>query len=225
MRTRLLIYVTSECNLSCKWCNQKYTMSQNEGYEMSMEEVHAIVESCKRRNIRFNYIELTGGEPTLWKHIREGVAAFRRISNEVTLVTNGNNPELILSLDLRTWGVSASQATKAQLEKYRNSTSGSIFYNAHSHKQTPDKPLPDTLPADCGVSYLPHKRIQQNSYTYIRGKVYYCCTAFPLSEKVGLTPDLVCDFEDNFIAKFADKTFNKSICSYCLCNKKVWMQL
>jgi hypothetical protein len=36
-------------------------MRENAGYEMSREEVDAIVDSCLKRNIRFDVIELTGG--------------------------------------------------------------------------------------------------------------------------------------------------------------------
>lgn len=224
MYLRLLIYVTSDCTLKCKWCNQNYTMTENKGYQMSMDEVWDIVESCKKRKLRFNYIELTGGEPSLWKSIKKGAEAFSEICDVVTLVTNGNNPELVLSLNLKEWGVSSSQASKEQLKVYHDRKRGDVFYNAHSHKKTPEVPLENALPADCSVRFTARNMIPQNSYTYIRGKVYYCCTAFPLSEKAGLTPDIVCDFEDDFITKFADKTFDKPICSYCLCNKKVWDQ-
>ena len=96
-----------------------------------------------------------------------------------------------------------------------------IYYNDHQHKKLTDIPLPDSIPASCGISITP-QLIPQNLIAYIKGKVYYCCNTFQISKKLPLTDDLVCDFEDDFMAKFSNKKYDKAQCAYCHCNGKVW---
>jgi organic radical activating enzyme len=222
MKTNLVIWVTSDCNLTCKWCDQEHTMRQNAGYQMSMSEVNYIVDSCINRGLRFDIIEITGGEVTLWNNIKKGAEAFRTICDELTLVSNGNNPELILSLNLPWWVVSASQATKEQLSVYKNSDrTDSICYNEHQHKKLTEIPIPGSVPAQCNVRTTP-KLIPQNLIAYIRGSVYYCCNTYQISKKLPLTDDLVCSFDDDFMTKYSDKKYDKAQCAYCHCNGKVW---
>lgn len=220
MVNRFYIWVTSNCNLSCKWCSQKFTISQNRGYEMYKGEVDYIVYSCLGRNIHFDIIELTGGEASLWSHLEYGYSEFMKIADSVTMVTNGNNPERVKALGMKEWIVSASQATEEQLKKYDGCP---VKLNTHSHKKPPEKPLSDVLPAKCCVSITPDGRKPQNAMEYIRGKVYYCCDAFAHSEYVN--EDVSYDFEDDFIMKFSDKKYDKKMCRYCLCNNKVWNKL
>lgn len=220
MKTRFYIWVTSDCNLKCKWCSQRHTIQQNLSYQMSMVEVYNIVNSCKDRGIHFDIIEITGGEPSVWKNIKKGIRAFQEICDQVTLVTNGNNPELIMSLGLNHWIVSASQATQEQIEAYKVAGDRVVF-NTHSHKCPPDTPVINSLPAKCCISVSRQGELQ-NGIEYIRGKVYYCCDAFTYSGKAGLTDDIVCDFEDDFLSFFSNKKYDKEICKYCLCNGNVW---
>lgn len=222
MISRLVIWVTSDCNLTCKWCSQKYTMTGNKGYQMSLDEVNYIVNSCKDRNIHLDVIEITGGEVSLWKNIKEGVKLFSQICDTVTLVTNGNNPELILSLGLKSLIVSSSQATKKQLVQYIGKPG--VSFNAHTHRKLPDKVMDDKFPVNCNIKTSPEGFMQNNIF-YLKGNVYYCCNTFALSEKVKPTEDMVCKFEDDFLLRFNNKKYDKEICHYCLCNDKIWKQL
>jgi len=221
MNVRMVIWVTSVCNLRCKWCNQQYVMDTYSNYHMSQGEVDHFVQSCKDRGIRFAVIELTGGEPSLWANLEYGVRKFQEIADQVILITNGNDTQRILDLGLSHFVVSASQANEKQLEIYRASDRH-IIYNQHQHKLSPTTPVPDSLPADCCADEDPFTKEPQNSIEYILGKVYYCCGAVACSEYAGMTEDLVCNFEDDFIIKFSDKKYDKAICQYCLCNNKVW---
>lgn len=222
MITRLMIWVTSDCSLNCKWCSQRYTRKRFEGYQMSLDEVEYIVNNCQRRGLYFDVIEITGGEPSLWENLEYGVRRFGYICDSVTLVTNGNNPERIKALGLKEWVVSASQATQEQIEAYRDTPA---IYNTHQHRQPPTEPLDDVLPADCCVALTPNGAYPQNLIMYLRGKVYYCCNAFALSEFAGEETGTVCDFEDDFMVLFSDKTYDKQICRYCICNHNVWNRI
>lgn len=223
MNTRFYIWVTSDCNLACPYCIQKYTMLQNKGYEMSLEEVKHIVDSCKKRGIHFTEIELTGGEASLWAHLEEGYKLFSTICDSVTLATNGNNPERVLALGMKTWIVSASQATPAQMKKYQH-VRHLLTVNSHKHKKMPTSPVQGVIPSVCCTRINP-QGVPQIAIEYIRGKVYYCPDCFAHSEHVEMTPDLVCDFEGDFLTRFTNKTYDKEICKYCLGNQKIWNQL
>jgi organic radical activating enzyme len=221
--THLVIWVTSDCNLNCRLCNQKYTMYKSAGYQMSIREVDRIVVSCLKRGLHFEEIELTGGEPSLWRNIKYGVRLFSKICDTVTLVTNGNDPELIISLNLKKWIVSAGQITDEQLQIYE-SVKDKITFNG-IHKKTPNKAISDSLPADCSIRFSRPEEMPQNNLLYFCGYICYCCNAFALSEKTGLSDSIACRFEEDFMAKFKDKDYTEEICSYCLCNGKVWNQL
>lgn len=225
MNIRLYIWVTSKCNLACPYCSQKYTMSQNKGYEMNLAEVRYIVDSCHERGLHFRTIELTGGEASLWKHLEAGFKQFSTICDTVTMATNGNNPERVIALGMKSWIVSASQASPEQLQKYHTTVpKGRISFNTHKHKKPPSEAMKDVLPAVCCTRVTPSGE-HQVTMEYLRGKVYYCCDAFAHTEYVKVTDDIVCDFEDDFVGKFSNKDYNKEICRYCLCNQRVWNQL
>lgn len=222
MITRLMIWVVSECTLNCKWCSQKYTRCKYDGYQMSMDEIEYIVNSCQRRGLYFDVIELTGGEPSLWKNLEYGVRRFGYICDTVTLVTNGNNPERIKALGLKEWIVSSSQATEEQLNAYVGT---SAQYNSHEHRKPPIEALEEVLPADCCVALTPDGEYPQNLVMYLQGKIYYCCNAYALSEFAGEEAGTVCSFEDDFMILFSDKQYDKQICLYCICNHKVWNKI
>jgi len=197
-------------------------MRENVGYEMEKQEVDDIVSSLLRRNIRFDIIELTGGEASVWTNLEYGYKEFCKVADVVTMVTNGNNPLRVKSLGMKAWIVSSSQATDDQIKQYEGCP---VIFNSHEHKKLPVKPFDNVLPASCCVSVTPDGKHPQNALEYIRGKVYYCCDAYAHSEHAGMTDDIVCDFEDDFISKFSDKKYDKEICRYCLCNGKIWTQL
>lgn len=213
---RLLIWVTSRRTLKCKHCSQAQTMREDPGYEMSICEVDEIFEQL--RDNPPAVIELTGGEPSLWSHLEYGVRRFSQIS-EVTLVTNGNNPERIKALGLKTWIVSASQASPRQMAAYQGTPA---LYNSHEHKPLPTKPFEGVLPASCCVALSPEGK-PQNNLMYYQGRIYYCCNAHELSIISG--EDNSCDFYNDWRKIFSDKKYDKEICRYCICNHKIWNQL
>ena len=219
MNIRFYIWVTSNCNLACPLCMQDYSMKSNKGYSMSREEIDTIVESCLRRNIRFHVIELTGGEASIWPHLEYGYEQFCRIADSVMLATNGNNPERIIALGMKTWIVSESQATPEQMEHY-NPLRTKLIVNNHAHKRVPDTPI-GPLPAACTISRAPDGS-PQNAILYRRGKVYYCCNLPSVEDKVPITPEGVIGFEEDFLAHFSAKKYDQPQCRYCLSNSYVW---
>lgn len=218
-----MIWVTSRCNLHCKLCSQGHTMRSYPEFDMQKKEVDYIVENIKRRHIKIWTIELTGGEASLWDHLEYGVTRFREICDDLTLVTNGNNPERVIALGMRRWIVSSSQANPVQMATYKR-INGQIVYNSHRHKRLPESPVPGTLPAVCCVQTDPY-RVRQNNILYLDNKIWYCCNAFALTERVPLSDSIYCGFEEDFISKFKDKRFDETICAMCLCNHRVWNKI
>jgi hypothetical protein len=192
---------------------------------MPMSEVQHIVDSCKKRGIYFSVIEITGGEVTLWENLEEGVEALWEITDDIFFVTNGNNPKRVINLGLKHWILSTSQATKEQIKEYKNYLP-QMGVNGHAHKPVYREPILGTLPAMCVAGISPfNSKVRENSIEYLKGKVYYCNSIFPLSCKMPLTDDLVCDFEDDFLTKYKNRRFDKKVCQICLCNSRVWSRV
>ena len=223
MNTTLLLWVTSKCNLKCPLCAVKYIQKLHPDYEMSIEEVKEIIKSSKERNIHYGMIHYGGGEPTVWSHLKEATDLFYEsgITDHITLISNGNKPEKIFEIShmLPCYAISSTQANQEQLEKFVK-TGHKILYNNTQHVNLHTQPQSNTLPAQCCNAYDYLNR-ETNQVHYVNGKIYYCCYALVISEIVGLTNDLYCDFKDDFISHFKDKKYDKNICEYCLCNGKV----
>lgn len=227
MKVNLLIWVTSHCNLKCHLCMVKYSQSLMPDYEMGLEEVIHIINSSKERGFHYDMITLTGGEPTQWTYLKEGVRLFYRsgITDHISLISNGSHPQAIFEISemLSSYAISATQASEYHLQLFRNS-GHRIIYNNETHKELPIKPILDTLPARC-CNWLDQLGREVNQVFYVREKVYYCCMVLVESKHEEITEDLCCSFEDDFIQYYKDKRYDKRICQYCLCNEKVWDSL
>lgn len=223
---KMYLWVTSDCNLACPLCNQKYARNLHKGYNMSMDELRFFIASSIDRGIHYFTIELMGGEPTMWPNLEEAVNLIydSKVCDHITLATNGNTPEKILKLEslLYYWVVSRTQATPEQVARYMP-FSYKITFNKEPHRAEPNRSIPDTLPAVCCVTQ-DKWRTPYESVLYLKGKVYYCHFA-PALERWTPRDDLSCDFKDDFVKKFLGKKYDKKICTYCTGNNKVWEQL
>ena len=221
---RLMLWVTSRCTLDCPFCSQGNTRRLHSDYEMSLEELKFIIDSSRSRGLRYETVEFTGGEPTLWTHLEEAAhLVFNSgICNNLFLVTNGNNPERIRPLLplLDYYCVSSSQANAQQVDAHK-AFGHRIYWNEHKHKQIPTVGLIDVLPAECCVRVNPDGTLV-NTLMYLKGMVYYCCNAYHNSKIISGDSGLYCRFEEDFALKFSNKNYDKQICRICLCNRKVW---
>jgi 7-carboxy-7-deazaguanine synthase len=103
---------TAVCNLSCSWCDTKYSWEQK--YKDTWKEVTAgeLEEQFPKHAPRMGLV-ITGGEPMLWEKNQE----FRKLMiaawgafHRVTIETNGTIlPQWLLRYDLqalhKSWGV------------------------------------------------------------------------------------------------------------------------
>jgi len=192
---------------------------------MSMEEVNNFIASSSARGIHYSCITYAGGEPAMWTHLKEATKLLYEsgVTNKIELVSNGTYPDRILEIEpmLSAYAISTTQCPPENLSKF---TGCRVVFNSMPHRPLPLVPIENTLPAFC-CSDADLSGEKSNQLNYINGKVYYCCNALLQSERTGITDDLVCDFEEDFIEKYRDKKYDKEICKYCLCNSRVWEKI
>lgn len=96
--TKLFIFVTNRCNVTCSWCLDAKRDSKNQGASLSKELTTAeFIHIAQSSEERISYLTLTGGEPFLRSDIDQIVKAFYKYSQTrfVTITTNGAFPERI----------------------------------------------------------------------------------------------------------------------------------
>ena len=87
---RLIIFVTTKCDLRCKHCFFSYALNK-QIQELEPEDVKKIMDNYSDS---LESIIVTGGEPFLNKNLVGIICNLK--SNSVSIPTNGNNPSLIL---------------------------------------------------------------------------------------------------------------------------------
>jgi hypothetical protein len=221
---RLTLVVTGDCNLSCPYCGQAQLRRCLRGYHMNLDEVSRFIERCRDLEVRYQTIRLCGGEPTLWKHIREGVPLIKAsgIADGLDMYTNGIRTHVIDDVvdHFREINVSVyeNNVVEARLLKERHGEKVRLVRSIH--RKLPDQPLPDTLPAICRCT----------AQGYVQGRFYACPNVYAKALHLGVDsedPELSCSIDDDFGAHFEDhetSRFKHPICSVCLSNQKVWEQ-
>lgn len=151
---RLSLYVTSVCSLDCEECIMQFLMKADPKYQMSLEELERFIQASEYSNYSFDFL-LTGGEPLIWKNLREGLKRLRRsrICNSIQILSNAMNidrldDEIMGYLDgLR---VSEYSTNKDNIQILLKKWPDKIwFVNREEFWMNPKTPVPGTLPAKC----------------------------------------------------------------------------
>jgi len=80
------------CNLDCPWCDTKVKMRASNEATYSLRELQSIIDKRKAG------VLVTGGEPTVGKHINDAITILNTLNYQVANVeTNGYNLEELLS--------------------------------------------------------------------------------------------------------------------------------
>lgn len=82
----ILVELTNQCNLSCKHCFDK---RHDAGGYLSIHTLETILHQAKQHG--FDYLSLTGGEPTLHPEFQKILSMATRAGYKVGFVTNGWN--------------------------------------------------------------------------------------------------------------------------------------
>lgn len=223
---QLTMFVTTRCNLACPLCSQ--SALRRETWDLSLEELNRVIAVCRKDGLHFRYIEVTGGEPTMWPHFYEGVRRLKEsgIADDITFITNGNNAPLavgVSKLYAPWYFVSLQQATPEQVA-YHRANGVRVFWNTEVHRPQPRVPFAGVLPCQCGATT---SRWGERcvSIAYFQGRAYYCCMAPALQAVTGHDAAISTPWESGFMAHFADKQFDRPICAVCMNNNRIWNRL
>ncbi len=91
---RAVLYVTKLCNIGCKFCYYKYEENKT----------HAPLDSIVRtfewfkRDYQVDYVDLTGGEPTVHPDIKDIVIQSNKHGIKPTIITNAQKPDVFPEL-------------------------------------------------------------------------------------------------------------------------------
>ncbi len=220
---KMSLYVTSVCNLECAECIMQHTMQADPKYQMSLEELQALIEYGELSGYQFDFV-LTGGEPLLWKYLPEGLQLLRtsRITKNITMFSNGMFPERVTQ-------PVADALTAIRLSEY--------LYNADKVKQlqrlwprkvsivertgfwkNPTEPVPlqIALPVEC----------MNPEVMYYNGEVYACPHNLSLAKLSGSTAKLSRSVRQvNFLVGLPgikkDHQHASEICTWCISNNKI----
>jgi pyruvate formate lyase activating enzyme len=108
----------STCNFKCGFCyNVDLVKDSKEINEISEEEILKFLE--KRKKV-LDGVCITGGEPTLYKNLKEFVEKIKKLNYKVKLDTNGTNPKILKELikeDLLDYIAMDIKSSKERYEK------------------------------------------------------------------------------------------------------------
>jgi hypothetical protein len=180
-------------------------------YHMSIKELEHLIHRIKELGLEYREVWLTGGEPTMWQYLKEGVAQLRRHFERVGMNTNGNTPAACLLFD--DVQVTAYPGVEEKFKGYKN-----IVFVGGKHLKFPSEPVVGTLPADCRCNF----------HSYIAGRLYTCGNVFSRLRRLGrdpFDPIFSCPVDGNF-GRHWERTKEskrwKDVCKVCLGNRKVW---
>jgi len=92
--SRIEIDITYKCNLKCRNCNRSCRQAPSEEC-MSVEQIEKFVEESKEQKRKWKYINIAGGEPTLYRNIHDIIRLLLSYKNNfspdtvIHLLTSG----------------------------------------------------------------------------------------------------------------------------------------
>ncbi|MBT7930239.1 radical SAM protein [Candidatus Peregrinibacteria bacterium] len=88
--TRFVLDSSRSCNIKCKFCYYLHTYDKWKEYDWSLDKAKGVIDSGIARGN--DYMDVTGGEPTMYKHICEVVAYALSKNVKTCIITNGIVP-------------------------------------------------------------------------------------------------------------------------------------
>jgi MoaA/NifB/PqqE/SkfB family radical SAM enzyme len=80
-------YVTVRCNQRCVFCNIPHTSNGSASREPTMDQVRANLRDLRRLGVQI--LDVTGGEPLLYKHLVEMLTLAKEMGFTTSVTTNG----------------------------------------------------------------------------------------------------------------------------------------
>lgn len=232
---QLTIVTTTECSLNCPLCCNREVAKQSPGYHMRLDELDSLLRYLKDSTVRTVHsklnIYLSGGDPTVWNNMEEGIKMLleSNIVASIVVCTNGLKWERLLKDDLIDRVIlkvseysNVNEQRIQQLSDYmagRYRTNREYRRRIHitkiRHDILPDQPHSGVLPADC---CCPRP-------TYYQGMISPCYNVHHLSLRLGRQqPDaeLICKLNEDYYDRFKDFGFDADICAACWSNQNLY---
>lgn len=217
----LSIFCTTQCNLSCPLCACQWIMRRYPKYDLSIDALDRFIARCETIDVHFAWAWFTGGEPTLWPDLVEGIKRLHASPSfgKLRIKTNGVHierldpvidkiDEVVITVHHENAKLAASLAGRKKFK----------FWAEH-HRKVPDKPIPNSIPAPCICHHVPF---------YFDGRLYVCPGVAQVHPKRGIPledDDSSCPIERDFVAHFLarqKKARWQEICSQCISNGLVY---
>lgn len=215
-------FTTNLCNRLCANCIVRKALSDGtqEPYHLSLGEIDKFLTVSEQSGYSFDVI-LSGGEPTLWTHLDEGVTLFRKSAVCISLCIFSN----LINMESLTENLMEKIDFLRVSDYISNRENIKTFRRRHSKKirvvdrrlfyKTPTSPMTGTLPAIC---------LNPNHPMYYVGKIYACSHSCALSQGIDVDFDVCVDVEPGFLEKtdeIFDRQLHSDICACCISNKKI----
>jgi hypothetical protein len=219
---RFGIFTTGYCNINCPLCSQKEFRKAHK--HLSLDTAKNCISKLATHNLSPK-ITLTGGEPTLWPHLKE-ICEFVRLTlplSEIQLYTNHRSFEIINELFANNLvDISYTSKANCNIENAENLLAiyGKEKVNISSlgHFAMPTSVAWGSLPAICHCPGL----ALQGEY------VYACPNIFSLAERFRYdldgNPLLKQPAESEWVTYYLeheDKKYNCFLCQLCPSNNKI----
>lgn len=87
----LHLFVTSRCSMACPECSQKLLRQAAPDYDMSLDEIDAIIAATKQSHYPpFHSVVISGGDALCWPHLADGVRRLNAAGiGPLRVFTNG----------------------------------------------------------------------------------------------------------------------------------------
>lgn len=223
-KNKMSLFCTSKCNLKCKECIMGNLMKACPNYEISIEEIRNLVEISESSGYSF-FFTLSGGEPTLWSHLSEGIRILRNssICIGIEIFTNAINissfnKDVVSMLDIIRVSQYSQNAKNIKILKEKCGNKINIV-NRTEFWPNPTMPIANSLPPKC---------LYDKSW-YFNGNVYACAHSQSLiyTNPCFLHAKLCQPLKIGFLDGLEEikKQQSSAVCTFCISNQKVRNQI
>ncbi len=197
------IFTISRCTRKCPECIQRGWTSKHADYELSLEDLTKWIDCTKESNYRYAVIQLSGGEPLLWKHREEGSRLLRDANiGPLMMFSNADRIENVtdhLMDSLSTLRLSRYEGNAKNIELLQVRYGKKVqVVDRKQHFPIPKKLAGrECLPAHCGCLGV----------ALYGDKLYGCSLLITVAEEFGLDllqyPESQCDIQVGYLEKLA----------------------
>ena len=224
---RICLEVCSDCQYNCMNCGHGSFKSIYKNYHMSIHELNRFLYYTEKSNYHIREVLLHGpGEPTLWKHLNEGIKILYEsdVIGDIYISTNG------VSLD-RIKEETFKYIDKIRISVYPDAKENDIIGYLQQRfpekielevmnrfTSLPNREYPNSIPCRCSCP-IPF---------FIEDKIFYCGgSVFDAAKLKGVDifgcHEVYTELKENYFDNISVGNFD--LCKYCVLNSNIGKQL